>query len=62
MIETCRATVSHPPYYIHSIRCSRPGKYDVGGYKVCGTHARVARKWESEGRLPQMVAVHWRER
>lgn len=58
----CRAFVSVPPYYIHAYPCENHARYTVGGYSVCGTHKRVAEKWDAEGHLDSMVKFCWVKR
>lgn len=55
----CVAQVSEPPHHFHSHRCTKRAKDMVGDYEVCGIHARVAKRWEKEGRLDSMVKRWW---
>lgn len=52
---TCGARVSEPPWYVHHHVCSRSAKETFQGYPVCGTHLRVARKWDEQGRFVSMA-------
>lgn len=54
----CRAQLMSPTLY-HAARCSKRASHEVAGIALCGTHRRLAEKWQSEGRLPAMVKFWW---
>lgn len=58
----CVAYVPDRPHYLHSYRCRNMAYTVVGGYKVCGTHARLARRWDGEKRLDLMVEHYWKSK
>jgi len=43
-----------------SYRCRNMAYTEVDGYRVCGTHARLARKWKGEGKLAAMIQFWWK--
>lgn len=58
----CVAYVPERPWYIHTYRCRNMAYTTVGSYKVCGVHARLARRWQGEKRLELMVQTYWRQK
>lgn len=59
--EMCSAVVTDPPHHLHPRSCSKRATQDVAGVKVCGVHARMARKWDSENRLQTMIEHWWKK-
>jgi len=57
----CAALCDEPPHFIHTHPCRNPGKERVGedGVPVCGTHLRVAERWELWGSLESLLDT-WR--
>lgn len=57
--QPCCAIVSEPPHYVNQHWCPNRATKKVGKYHVCGTHARVAKRWQEYGRLDEMVSFYW---
>jgi hypothetical protein len=55
---TCCAWIDHG--WSRGIRCPKPAKHAVDHYGVCGTHKRVAERWQKQGRLVEMVKYWWK--
>lgn len=59
-LPRCQARVQEPPWYLHTHACDRPAREKIEGIRVCGTHARMARRWQNEGRFLRMAHACWR--
>ena len=55
----CPAVVSEPPWYLHRHRCNHKTSKTIAGLEVCGTHFRLAKKWEAQGRLISTMENWW---
>ena len=61
----CVAFCDQPPWYFHTHPCPNRSTLTIAGLRVCGTHARVLRKWiDTRGRKDALAlaADKWAQR
>jgi hypothetical protein len=56
--EHCQALLSSATLYLGA-RCTKTARHTLAGLELCGTHLRIAERWQAEGRLAARAKYWW---